>query len=58
MSEADIDLDREWNAATLEAIPGYPWLPCPICRGVEGCDHCVPERARAALPGLVLPVKK
>jgi hypothetical protein len=23
-------------------------LPCPICNGVEGCDHTVPERARAA----------
>ncbi|MBR8279753.1 hypothetical protein [Burkholderia vietnamiensis] len=24
------------------------YLPCPICRGVEGCDHTVPERRRAA----------
>ena len=23
-------------------------LPCPICNGVEGCDHTVLERARAA----------
>lgn len=22
-------------------------LPCPICNGVEGCDHTVPERIRA-----------
>ncbi len=29
----------------LDAIPGYPFLPCPICRGVEGCDHTVVERA-------------
>lgn len=36
----------------LEALPGYPFLPCPICRGSEGCDHSVPERARAAHPGL------
>jgi len=28
---------------------GYPWLPCPICHGVGGCDHSVPERARAAM---------
>ena len=25
-----------------------PNLPCPICKGVEGCDHTRPERARAA----------
>jgi hypothetical protein len=24
-----------------------PFLPCPICNGVEGCDHTVPERRRA-----------
>ena len=24
-------------------------LPCPICNGVEGCDHTVPERLRAFL---------
>lgn len=43
----------------FEAIPGYPFLPCPICvregfKGEEGCDHSVPERARAMHPGLVL----
>lgn len=32
-----------------ETLPGYPWLPCPICGGTEGCDHTVPERARAAI---------
>lgn len=26
-----------------------PFLPCPICRGVEGCDHAIPERRRAYL---------
>lgn len=31
----------------LDAIPGYPFLPCPICNGVEGCDHSIPERATA-----------
>lgn len=31
----------------LDAIPGYPFLPCPICGGVEGCDHGVVERATA-----------
>lgn len=41
------DADR----AFLEALPGYPFLPCPICKGVEGCDHSVPERARAKLAG-------
>ena len=44
-----------WDADTLRALPGYPWLPCPICKGTEGCDHVAPERARAALPALVLP---
>lgn len=33
--------------AKFKALPGYPWLPCPICNGIEGCDHTVPERARA-----------
>jgi hypothetical protein len=48
-----IDADqRERVAEMLRKIPGYPWLPCPICRGMEGCDHAVPERARAALGGL------
>lgn len=23
-------------------------LPCPICNGVEGCDHTAPERSAAA----------
>lgn len=32
----------------LQSLPGYPWLPCPICHGMEGCDHATPERARAA----------
>lgn len=42
--------------ATLQALPGYPWEPCPICKGGrEGCCHTFPERARAAIPGLVLP---
>lgn len=30
-----------------DEFPGYPFLPCPVCKGVEGCAHCVPERARA-----------
>lgn len=42
------------NTGVVEALPGYPWLPCPICHGTEGCDHSVPERARTAHPGLVL----
>ncbi|MFL9904725.1 hypothetical protein PQR71_42470, partial [Paraburkholderia fungorum] len=24
-----------------------PYLPCPICKGVEGCDHTAPERKLA-----------
>jgi hypothetical protein len=42
--------EREASAhETLLQALGYPWLPCPICKGTEGCDHSVPERARAAL---------
>ncbi len=32
-------------------------IPCPICGGVEGCDHTVPERARAS-KGLIKGVQK
>jgi hypothetical protein len=32
--------------AAVDAQPTY--LPCPICNGVEGCDHPFPERRRAA----------
>lgn len=32
----------------LDSIPGYPFLPCPICSGVEGCDHTIVERATEA----------
>lgn len=39
--------------ATLRALPGYPWLPCPICKGTESCDHIAAERAQTAIPGLV-----
>lgn len=40
-------LSAAW-AKFFRSLPGYPWLPCPICKGVEGCDHIVGERARAA----------
>ena len=43
------------STLTLEefkALDGYPWLPCPICRGVEGCDHSIIERARFRHPGI------
>lgn len=44
---------REAFRQTLHAMPGYPWLPCPICiregfKGMGGCDHTVPERAEAS----------
>lgn len=38
---------RKAFRATLHAMPGWPWLPCPICRGIESCDHTAVERARA-----------
>lgn len=41
-------------ADVLQSLPGYPFLPCPICLGTEGCDHSVPERARTTHPSLVL----
>ena len=46
---------REAFRATLRALPGYPFLPCPICKGTESCDHIAAERAQAAIPGLVFP---
>lgn len=45
--------EREAFRATLRALPGYPWLPCPICKGNGSCDHIAAERAQAAIPGLV-----
>ena len=36
------------------SLPGFPWLPCPICHYTESCDHTRLERAQAAHPGLVL----
>lgn len=36
------------DAGIMRSMPGYPFLPCPICHGTEGCDHSVPERARAS----------
>lgn len=38
----------EADARFMQQLPGYPFLPCPICHGTEGCDHSVPERMRAA----------
>lgn len=59
MRKLSDDEKREAFRKTLRALPGYPWLPCPICaregfaNSVESCDHTAAERARAALPGLV-----
>lgn len=39
---------RDADDRFLRMLPGYPFLPCPICKGTEGCDHAVPERARAS----------
>jgi hypothetical protein len=59
-----VEIDRDWciNAAKREGAAGDlevsagllsadpdPTLPCPICGGVESCDHSVPERVRAFL---------
>lgn len=45
---------RQWAHAIFKSLPGYPFLPCPICGGNEGCDDTVRERAQATHPGLVL----
>lgn len=57
ITEANRRFDREVDAAearraVLMALPGYPFLPCPLCKGTEGCDDTVRERALAAHPGL------
>lgn len=40
--EYEQDTSRKLLAACSDAL-----LPCPICKGVEGCDHVLLERARA-----------
>lgn len=57
----DATEQRRLDAHKLfSALPGYPFLPCPICvrDGFKGfaCDHTVRERAQTAHPGLVLDV--
>lgn len=44
---------RIWAVKMTRSMPGYPWLPCPICirdgfKGVGGCDHTARERAEAS----------
>jgi len=48
----DVNNTEVVAVSDLKALPGYPFLPCPTCKGTEGCDHSVPERARTAHPGL------
>lgn len=36
----------EFRIELLRHTNVYPFLPCPICGGVEGCDHTVTERVR------------
>ena len=55
MTKTREEIETEHIIDTLKALPGYPWMPCPICNMREGCCHPFPERARAAIPGLVLP---
>lgn len=46
---AERDIDRmmiDGQVWKLDKTASY--LPCPICCGVEGCDHSYPERQRAA----------
>ena len=53
MRKLSDDEKREAFRKTLQALPGYPWLPCPICKGTGSCDHIAAERAQAAMPWLV-----
>lgn len=52
------------HPSIFRAMPGYPWLPCPVCKlegypnAVESCDHTVLERARVAHPGLIIPTQE
>ncbi len=53
-AEATIAYYEGWS--DLPALPGFPFLPCPICRGIESCDHTGYERANAAHPGFSRPL--
>lgn len=47
--------DRRRQAHKMfSAMPGYPFLPCPICNFDASCEHTVLERAQATHPGLVM----
>ena len=48
MTDTGLVERRGWFRKMLRLMPGYPWLPCPICKGTESCDHIAAERARAA----------
>jgi hypothetical protein len=52
--EAAVAYYEGWS--DLAVLPGYPFLPCPICHGTEGCDHTGYERAHAAHPAFFTPV--
>ncbi len=51
--------DALYRASKLDAPqepatdPRDVFLPCPICNGIEGCDHTVPERERAAQDAII-----
>lgn len=40
-------LTEDWETAKIPIVVERD-LPCPICHGIEGCDHAIPERQRAA----------
>lgn len=54
MNKAEATMTYYEGWSELPALRGFPFLPCPICRGTEGCDHTAYERARAAHPALSL----
>lgn len=46
--QAATPTEEERHFSLLKSLPGFPWLPCPVCRMSEGCSHSYPERIRAA----------
>lgn len=55
MTRAPDERTKVFWAQALRALPGYPFLPCPICGGVEGCSHTGWERAKAAGHNVIVP---
>jgi hypothetical protein len=55
MSTGTKDLGTDADKSQWRNLAGYPWLPCPICKGVEGCSDTRKERAIAYGHNIVQP---